>query len=272
MSNEKFITFTDLYTMNYELTDIYAERQKWCDGALFRRERPRKSNGIIFLNGCSGEYTNRQGETFFAPCKSLVCLPHKSEYTILNVSSKIDSPDAYLVEFNIVQNNKNITFSDSPFLIKGMNQYYVNELAENIVKEYETLIKSPPALKALIYKLLAYLGKEALTSYDKKHLLISPAIDFMEKNPVNSLSVEQLANMCHVSSGCFRKLFREYAGKSPIQYIIDRKIKMAKKMLENSNTSIERIAELLEFESSAYFCKLFKKKTKMTPTEYRNSN
>lgn len=61
-------------------------------------------------------------------------------------------------------------------------------------------------------------------------------------------------------------------GKSPIRYVIDKKTAMAKKMLENSNTSVERIAELLEFESSSYFCKLFKKKTGMTPTEYRNNN
>lgn len=272
MYDEKAGIFKDLFTLNYELTDIYAERQKWCDGTLFIRERPRKSTGLIFLNGCSGEYTNKLGTVFSAPCKSLVCLPYGSMYTVLNITSGLDTPDAYLIEFNIVQNNKILTFTDSPFLINNANQYYVSELAESIVKEYETLLKSPSVLKYLIYRFLSYLGKEAVNAYNKKCLPISPAIEFMENNLVNSLSVVQLAKMCNISEGCFRRLFREYTGKSPIQYIIDTKLDMAKKMLENSNTSIERIAELLGFESSSYFCKVFKKKIRKTPTEYRNSN
>ena len=56
------------------------------------------------------------------------------------------------------------------------------------------------------------------------------------------------------------------------RYRIDIKMDMAKKMLENSDTSVTRIAELLGFESNAYFCKLFKKKNGITPSEYRNDN
>ncbi|MGM9683538.1 MAG: hypothetical protein ACI3XQ_08060, partial [Eubacteriales bacterium] len=55
MNSDGIVTFSKLYTMDYEVTDFYAEKQSWCDGALFIRDRPRKSNGLIFLNGCSGE-------------------------------------------------------------------------------------------------------------------------------------------------------------------------------------------------------------------------
>lgn len=271
MENTQIVSFADLYAMDYELEDIYAERQKWSDGVLYRKDRPRKSNGLIFLSGCSGEYTDRFGSVFAAPCRSLVCLPYRSLYTVLNVSSGADKPDAFLVEFNIVQNDKKLTFSDSPFLIQEVNQYFVRELSRNIVEEYEMLVRSPAKLKSLIYKYIAYLGKEMQT-YNKKRMLIAPAVEFIEKNPTSEIPVEQLANMCHISEGYFRKLFVAYSGKSPVQYMIDRKIVTAKKMLEHSNTSIEKIAELLEFESCSYFCKLFKKKTGVTPTQYRNDN
>lgn len=267
----KNVTFTELYSMDYDLEDIYAQRQRWSDGALYRKDRPRKSNGLIFLNGCSGKYTDRYGQSFMAPCKSLVCLPYESLYTVLNVTSGADCPDAYLIEFNIVQNGKKLTFSESPFLIREMNQYYVSELSKNIVDEYEMIISSPAILKSLIYKFIAYLGKEMQT-YNKKHMLISPAIEFMEENPTSEITIEQLAAMCHISEGYFRRLFAEYTGKSPLQYIIERKILSAQKMLEHSSTSIEVIAELLDFESCSYFCKLFKKKTGVTPTQYRNDN
>ena len=272
MSNDKFISVSELYTMDYELTDIYAERQTWVDGTLFVRNRPRKSNGIIFLNGSSGKYTKKNGESFYAPCKSLVFLPYTGEYSVLNITSGADTPDAYLAEFNIVQNGRKLVINDTPFLIKETNPYYVGILSENIVTEYEKLIKSPSALKAAIYRLLAYIGEESSRESNRKYLSIAPALDFIKKSPFDIPSVEELADICHVSCGCFRRQFKEYTGKSPKQYIIDKKLDTAKKMLENSGTAVERIAELLGFEDCAYFCRIFKKKAKMTPTEYRNNN
>lgn len=271
MNSDEIVTFAKLYTMDYEITDLYAEKQSWCDNVVFKRDRPRKSNGLIFLNGCTGEYTDCYGKSFFADVGDLVCLPHKSIYSVRNISSRIAFPDAYLVEFNIVQNGRKLTFADTPFFVRSMNPYYVKELTKSATTEYESLAKSPAMLRAIVYKLIAYLGKESISA-GSEYPLLTPAIEFLEKYPISSISVEDLAAMCHISSGCFRKAFRAYAGKSPVQYRIDIKMDMAKKMLENSDTSVTRIAELLGFESNAYFCKLFKKKNGITPSEYRNDN
>lgn len=273
MNLENYITFSDLYSADYELTDIYAERQKWVDGVLFSRlDRPRKVNALIFLNGCSGVYTNSRGEAFEARTKSLLCLPYGSKYSVLNVTSGAFSPDAFLIEFNILKDGKLLTFSDSPFLINGINPYYAEKLCEDAVSEYESISRSPAAVKASIYSFLSMLGKEELSEYNKKFMWLSPALEYMEKNPFSSVSVAELSKMCNVSEGCFRRLFRDYTGKSPSRYKTDIKIESAKKMLENSNTSVEQISELLEFESSAYFCRIFKKETGITPGEYRKIN
>ena len=269
MNKSDFITFSELYTADYDLIDIYAERQTWVDGALFRRDRPRKSNALIFLNGCTGVYTNQHGESFHADSKSLICLPYQSEYTVLNVTSGSDSPDAYLIEFNIVKEGRLLTFSDSPFLVQNSNSFYSKKLSETAVLEYEALPRSNAAVKAAIYSFLSYLGKEALNEYVKKFMWIAPAVEFMEENPFSSATVEELSKMCNVSSGAFRRMFKEYSGKSPARYKTDIKIEAAKKMLENSSTSIERISELLGYDGCAYFCRIFKKETGLTPGEYR---
>lgn len=272
MEKAELITIADLMTIDYTLTDIYAERQTWCDGAVFKRRRPRKSNGIIFLNGCRGTYTGADGAAFTAHSKSLVCLPYQSEYEVLNLSSGLDTPDAYLIEFNIKKGDAYLTFAPSPFMICEMNPYYISALAKSIVEEYESLRPSPALLKMNLYKFLSYLGGEAQKENEQHRLTIAPAVELIEKNPTAAPSVEQLADMCHMSSGYFRKIFAAYTGKSPLTYITDRKIDMAKKMLENSNTTVVRIAELLEFESCSYFCKQFKKKTGLSPGRYRHNN
>lgn len=271
MADKDLITPADLCTLDFDLTDIYAERQTWQDGVLFRRERPRKSTGILFLNGCRGVYSTAGQDSFTAHVKSLVCLPCRSEYAVLNLTSGQDTPDAYLVECNIVQNGRILTFSQAPFLIPEMNPYYVGDLMRRIVIEYENLCPSPARLKADIYTLLAYLAKEARNGQAAQRSSIRPAVDHLERNPTAQVTVEELAEMCHMSAGCFRRLFAAQVGKSPRRYINDRKIDMAKKMLENSNTPVARIAELLEFDSSSYFCRLFKQKTGLTPGDYRKS-
>lgn len=267
--NDEIITFDKLYTADYELCDIYAERQTWTDGVLFTRDRPRKSSGLIFLNGCAGEYTGSDGKGFYAPPGSLVCLPYKSEYSVLNVLSKIKTPDAYLVEFNVILNGEKRTLGTSPFRITEANAYYAGGLCESIVRAYGTLPKSPSELKSLIFRLIGYVGKACLSAENADYSLITPAIKLLEGGIEQNVTVERLAEMCHISTGYFRKLFWEYAGKSPVQYIIDRKIETAKRMLEDSGSSVSHISELLDFKSCSYFCRLFKKKTGMSPEEFR---
>ena len=82
MENLEYVSFEELYSMNVEITDIHAERQKWVKGVLFSKGAPRSYNAIILLNGCNGVYTDlrENGTSFFAPQNSVVCLPEGSDY------------------------------------------------------------------------------------------------------------------------------------------------------------------------------------------------
>ena len=59
-------------------------------------------------------------------------------------------------------------------------------------------------------------------------------------------------------------------GVSPIQFITNRKIELAKGMLAGSDDTVESIAITLGYDYQ-YFLKLFKEKTGFTPTKYRKS-
>ena len=99
----KIYSLEEIYTLDFEITSIFAQRQKWIDGVLFQREKPRSSGALIYLNGCTGQYTDLiTGESFYAPLKSLLYLPYGGRYTVLNMESQKANVDAYLAEFNIV--------------------------------------------------------------------------------------------------------------------------------------------------------------------------
>ena len=268
---KEYTSFAELYTEDFSLTDIFAMRQSWHSGSSFRMEHPRKSSAVIYLNGCAGEYISKDGKSIRAPRGSLVCLPAMSEYVVVNTDAGRGAPDAYLVEFNVWHNGELMTFADSPFVIEGVNSYIAAEICAEAVRAYEAAIRSIPALKAAVYRLLAFLGRETIRSYNKRFRAIEIGIELLEADPPTNMCIEEIAAACGVSSACFRKLFREYSGKSPSEYRMELKLNMAKNMLSGSDISVESVADTLDFDSSAYFCKLFKKKTGMTPTEFRNN-
>lgn len=273
MKNTKIVPINEILTLDFELTTFFAQRQIWVDGVLFKKDKPRHSSALIFLNGCSGVYTDSEtGESFFAPCKSLVYLPFNSRYSVLNVDSKIHKPDAYLVEFNMLCDNEFIALSSKPFIINSQNQFYIEKTMREIVDCFEAVPLSPSMLKSKIYNILFHISCQKNEREDKIYNALFPALEHMDKSPYDSVSIEEYAEMCGLSSGGFRRLFKQYMGKSPIKHIIDNKISAAKSLLEESELSIKEISEILNFESTSYFCRLFKERLGETPSKLREKS
>jgi len=270
MNSNNHITFDELYRTDFNLTDIFVVRQKWTAGALFRMASPRKITGLIFLNDCKGIYTNRYNESFEAQRKSIVCLPYGSEYTCLNTECTNTFDDAILVQFNIRKDNKVLTFGDSPFLVRDINSVLASQLFFDTVKTYETSIQSPPEVKAAILNLLLHICREKTHKYDKRFSVISKGIELIESNPLLDIPIEDVARECNVSACYFRRLYKEYSSKTPLEYRTEMRMNMAKRMLESGEFSLEQIAETLHYENTSYFCRMFKKKCGMTPGQFRN--
>ena len=55
------------------------------------------------------------------------------------------------------------------------------------------------------------------------------------------------------------------------RYILDKRMYMAKYLLSSTDLSVEQVSLDCGFSDSAYFCRLFKKETGFTPTQYRKA-
>ena len=86
---------------------------------------------------------------------------------------------------------------------------------------------------------------------------------------ISSITPEALAQTTCMSYSKFRKIFKEYTGFAPSQYIQEVRINMAKEMLTNTSKSIKEIAFELGYDNKDYFFTAFKKTTGMTPVNYR---
>jgi AraC-like DNA-binding protein len=77
-----------------------------------------------------------------------------------------------------------------------------------------------------------------------------------------------VAKACAVSESGLRQLFHKQLGLSPAQYRTQIKIKRAMYLLQATNLSIREISDQLNFFDTAYFYKVFKAHTGMTPAQY----
>lgn len=85
------------------------------------------------------------------------------------------------------------------------------------------------------------------------------------------LSVKELAARLDITSDYLSRLFLQDEGTKLTEYILQRKIDVAKNQLIYTDNSYEAIAHALGFTSQSHFGQVFKKYTGMTPRRYRET-
>ena len=83
------------------------------------------------------------------------------------------------------------------------------------------------------------------------------------------LSVKVLADFVYLTPTYLSNLFKKSTGYTIGQYLLDIRIEAAKQLLRNPEYKLYQVATMVGYEDSNYFTKIFKKKTDMTPSEYR---
>lgn len=94
---------------------------------------------------------------------------------------------------------------------------------------------------------------------------------FESKNlqPKGLPTVNNLSNSLNLSSNYLSRLLKTVTGKSTQEFIHEKLIQLAKEKLSTTELTVNEIAYNLGFEHPQSFGKLFKKKTELTPLEFR---
>jgi AraC-like DNA-binding protein len=87
----------------------------------------------------------------------------------------------------------------------------------------------------------------------------------------NSENIDEMAKCAGISKYHFIRRFKKEIGITPWQYIIQRKITLAKELLHNRNKTIKQIAYETGFRSPDYFSTAFKRLTGCNPQNFRNT-
>jgi transcriptional regulator GlxA family with amidase domain len=92
---------------------------------------------------------------------------------------------------------------------------------------------------------------------------------WVHENHAVAAPVEEMARRSGLPDSSFKRRFRNATGYSPLQYVQHVRVEEAKRRLEGGAASIDEISWAVGYEDPAFFRRLFRRVTCMTPGQYR---
>ncbi len=163
------------------------------------------------------------------------------------------------------------------------NQYHfdndneVSELINKLIRvcnSYDTTknIYADLNLKELLIRLvqsqhLQQVKTEITHSGNKTRLQY--VIHFIHEHLTDKILIDELCRKAYLSRNHFFKWFKEQFGVTPLDYINQERIKLAKQLLAEQQKSITNVSALCGFSDVNYFVRIFKKIEGITPGVYQ---
>lgn len=96
--------------------------------------------------------------------------------------------------------------------------------------------------------------------------------EYIDIHFTEDISRNNLAEIVYLDPDYTARLFKKETGISLLNYIITKRVEMAKNLLSNTELSVNLISDKVGYSNYSYFTKLFKKETGFTPVDYRRLN
>ena len=157
---------------------------------------------------------------------------------------------------------------DFPISLQDVVDAEVNiliSLCDQIHKKYIDWADKISTALTLIVNII----EEKLFSQEENPLIIKIK-RIINENLSNKLTLSSISKAIGYSPNYCDSLFKKHTGVAILDYAIERRIEKAKLLLQEGILSLSEISSTVGFEDYNYFCRTFKKRTKLTPTEYKN--
>jgi AraC-like DNA-binding protein len=92
----------------------------------------------------------------------------------------------------------------------------------------------------------------------------------VEANVANPISLEELAFLCNTSLSTFKRRFQKIYGTSPSKWMLQRKMEMAKNLLQYHNEKPSEVYHKIGYENHSSFAQSFKQIYGVTPREFQS--
>ena len=100
---------------------------------------------------------------------------------------------------------------------------------------------------------------------------LNTVLEYIDDNIHLNISLKDLAKQVNLSNFHFSRLFKKKTNKTPLQYVNEKRIEIAKDFLLSEDKTITWISYELGYKNTSYFSCKFKEIVGYSPTEYRKN-
>lgn len=111
---------------------------------------------------------------------------------------------------------------------------------------------------------------EAAESSGRSLLVVHEVKSYIDVHYMEDISVESLADKFRISVSHFNRIFKQNFQVNCKEYITGVRMEKAKKYLSSPALTVSEVGSMVGYPDANYFAKVFRRKTGMTPKEYRN--
>ena len=226
--------------------------------------QPAAVERFVYITRGSAVFSLTEGKLSVCE-KDMIYLPRDTAY----VSNWQENAEFMVVDILLRDSEgQDIRFDDAPGVlfndVHGVYASMLHELAEKAEAKgpFDWLERMSLALK-----FLCEIARDTNSSeLSEKYRRILHGVTYLESNFAEDFSVEDLARMCALSVGSFRRLFFECKGMSPVDYRNSLRIKNAATLLKTGRYTVHEAAEAVGIQDIKYFGKLFRRYIGVSPS------
>lgn len=121
----------------------------------------------------------------------------------------------------------------------------------------------------LLYDIAYRLGSAAMREERGLTGTVQAVKDYLDGHVQRRVTIEELCRHTGRTARQINNSFRREMGVTPYRYLLEEKVALAKKLLEQTDLAVQAVAGRLGFADVYYFSNLFKLKTGLAPAHYR---
>ncbi len=138
----------------------------------------------------------------------------------------------------------------SPLFVQGI----AHAIAIHLARNYAEMVKSPESFR----------GSPSLPGYKLRQIT-----DWMAEHAAEEFNLDRLAAQAGLSKFHFDRLFKSATGMSPSRYHINLRMDAARRLLRETKKSVMAVALDVGYTNPSHFAQLFRRETRLSPSDYR---
>ncbi len=160
-------------------------------------------------------------------------------------------------------------FSKTPFIKKLPSDNLLESRFRSLFERFEgKSVFERQELSCALERILLEAARSAVGE-KRGESLLGTSLRYIHDHYNSEIRIPELAKMENLSNSRYVARFTSAVGMSPMQYIVELRLRYACDLLENTDMSIKEVASLSGYDDPHFFSKLFKKHIGLSPSEHR---